>query len=244
MLLKNKREDIMSNFLPTFYNFRAENVLTPNRANLNLIDKMPKWVGFIVIAIVGFLAICMLIGGLQNILEIIAGAACIALVGILSFGLYQSIDNFTTLGDPINQPMNQPYDLNCNFKLRSTSNLIVRQVKKRHPLRASDQNNYPYCFYAKSQDGNNRLIYLGKINESGKVVLSDTNNVNKLFASYYNYVQKHHLSNKFTQNLFLVKDANVTDANGIAQYVLKGDGITLKIKPNKKQSYQIYAEKD
>ena len=98
----------MSNFLPTFYNFRAENVLTPNRTNLNLIDKTPKWVGFIVIAIVGFLAICILIVGLQNILEIIAGAACIALVGIMSFGLYQSTANFTTLGNPINQPMNQP----------------------------------------------------------------------------------------------------------------------------------------
>lgn len=233
----------MNSILPIFYNFRAENVLTPNRTNLSLIDKIPKWVGLIVLFILVFLAICMLIDGtqhvdaLQNALEIIVGIACIAFVGVSGFDLYQHTDHFTTLGDPVQQP----YNLNCNFKLRSNSNLIVRQVKQAHPLKASDQSNYPYSFYVKSQDGNNALIYLGKISESGQPVLSDTNNVNKLFASYYNYIQKHHLNDKFAQNLFFVKDAQVTDANGIAQYVLKGDGITLKMKPDKKQAIHIYA---
>ena len=236
----------MNTMLPMFYNFRSENVLTPNRVNLNLIDKMPKWIGIIAIIVVVIMAIVIFIEGGQHIdsleksVEFFAGFFAFALAITMGIGLYQETDHFTTLNDPVKQP----YNLSCNSKLRSNSNLIARQVKQTHPLKASDQSNYPYRFYVKSQDGDNRLIYLGKIKESGQIVLSDTNNVNRLFASYYNYVQKHHLSDKFTQNLFFVKDSNVIDANGISQYVLKGDGITLKIKPDKNQKYQIYTVKE
>jgi len=37
---------------------------------------------------------------------------------------------------------------------------------------------------------------------------------------------------------------NVTNANGVFQYVLQGANVTLKIKPDKKQTYQIYAAKE
>ena len=53
-------------------------------------------------------------------------------------------------------------------------------------------------------------------------------------------MQKHHLSAKFTHKLLFVKDPKTTDANGMPQYVLKGNGITLKAKPNQKQLYHIY----
>lgn len=57
-------------------------------------------------------------------------------------------------------------------------------------------------------------------------------------------MQKHHLTDKFTKRAYFVKDANVTNANGVSQYVLKGNDITLKIKPNKDQIYQIYTAKE
>ena len=57
----------MNTMLPMFYNFRSENVLTPNRVNLNLIDKMPKWIGIIAIIVVVIMAIVIFIEGGQHI---------------------------------------------------------------------------------------------------------------------------------------------------------------------------------
>ena len=160
----------------------------------------------------------------------------IAFVGVA----YYATNHFTTLNDAYNQP----YDLNCNFKLRDNSNLIVRQDKKQYPKRVSDQSSKPYRLYVKDPADDTKLIYLGQTTKKDQLVLADTNDVNRLFASYYNYVQKQHLNDKFTHKLYFVKDPKVVNANGLTQYVLKGDGITLKIKPDNKQSYHIYTEKD
>lgn len=51
------------------------------------------------------------------------------------------------------------------------------------------------------------------------------------------------LANKFKQKLDFVKDSNVTDTNGIAQYILKGDNIILKTRQNKTKKLQVYVEK-
>lgn len=77
-----------------------------------------------------------------------------------------------------------------------------------------------------------------------KWMIDNADNMQKMFTRYYNYVQVHHLANKFKNKLYLVKDPKITNTNNMPQYVLKGDGITLKIKTDKKQSYQIYAVKD
>lgn len=232
----------MNTFLPMFYNFKPENVLTPNRANLSWIARMPEWVNLVVLILgIIFVIICLFIGFSKNDLSIrIMGYMCVLALIAGGVMLSHKTKQFTTL----NNSVTEPYKLNCNFKLRDNSNLIVRQVKKRHPVNANEPNGYPYRLYVKDETNGNKLIYLGQTNESGQFILTKTNNVNALFASYYNYVQKHHLNDKFTQKLLLVKDPVARDANGVPLYVLKGNDITLKIKPDKNQKYQIYTVKE
>lgn len=231
----------MNSMLPMLYNFRPENVLTPKRANLSWIARMPEWVNLVVLILgIIFVIICLFIGFSKNDLSIrIMGYMCVLALIVGGVMLSHKTNQFTTL----NNSVTEPYKLNCNFKLRDNSNLIVRQVKKRHPVNANEPNGYPYRLYVKDETNGNKLIYLGKTNESGQFILTKTNNVNALFASYCNYIQKYNLADKFKQKLYFVRDNSVTDANGIEQYVLKGDGITLKIKPKKHDKYQIYAEK-
>lgn len=234
----------MNSILPLKYLFDNSKVLTPSRTNLSWLDKCPLWLFWSVI--IGLMLILTLIcyaGSFSEGLPIddIALSIFMTFSTIVFIGFANSTTNhFTTLDDAYNQP----YDLNCNFKLRDNSNLIVRQDKKQYPSKVSDQHHYPYRLYVKDPADNTKLIYLGQTTKKDQLILADTNDVNRLFASYYNYVQKHHLSDKFTRNLFFEKDSNVIDTNGISQYVLKGDGITLKIKTDKKQAYQIYTAKE
>ena len=237
----------MDTFLPNSYVFNTNNVLTPSRTNLNWLDKLPQWLVWSIIlgSLLILTLICYISVFLENIptekMRNVVFSLSMTFVSITFIGLANSVTNhFTTL----NNAYNQPYDLNCNFKLRDNSNLIVRQDKKQYPGKVNDQNSKPYRLYVKDPTDNTELIYLGQTTKKDQLVLADTNNVNRLFASYYNYVQKQHLNNKFTHKLLFVKDPKVINANGLTQYVLKGDSITLKIKPDKRQSYQIYAEKE
>lgn len=84
------------------------------------------------------------------------------------------------------------------------------------------------------------MLYLGKA-KNNKIFLADKTAANKLFINYFYYVKKHHLEDKFGNELYFEKDPNTTNTNGVPQYVLKGSNITLKFKPAKKQSYHIYA---
>lgn len=140
----------------------------------------------------------------------------------------------------------RPYENTCDFGLYTKTNLIVRQDNKKYPHSATDRKSYPYKFYVKNIDGDpdkkKHLLYLGKA-KNNKIFLANKTAANKLFINYFYYVKKHHLEDKFGNELYFEKDPNTTNTNGVPQYVLKGDGITLKIKPDKKQSYHIYAEK-
>lgn len=234
----------MNNILPLKYVFDNSNVLTPSRTHLSWFDKCPQWVFWSVI--IGLMLILTLLCYVGLIMEhfpmydeglaIFMTFATIAFIGFANY----ATNHFTTLNDAVTQP----YDLNCNFKLRDNSNLIVRQDKNHYPSKASDQGRKPYRLYIKDPSDDTKLIYLGQTTKTNQLVLADTNDVNRLFASYYNYVQKRHLNNKFVNKLYFVKDPNTTNTNGLTQYVLKGDGITLKIKPDNKQAYHIYTVKE
>lgn len=233
----------MNSILPLKYVFNSNNVLTPSRTNLNWLDKCPQWLFWSII--IGLMLILTLIRYLgvifEGLTDDIALATFMTFVSIASVGVaYYATNHFTTLNDAYNQP----YDLNCNFKLHDNSNLIVRQDKKQYPKRVSDQSSKPYRLYVKDPADDTKLIYLGQTTKKDQLVLADTNDVNRLFASYYNYVQKRHLDDKFTHKLYFVKDPKVVNTNGLMQYVLKGDGITLKIKPDNKQAYHIYTVKE
>ena len=236
----------MNSILPLKYVFNSDNVLTPSRTNLNWLAKCPQWLVWSVI--LGVMIILTLICYISAIFEDLPTEKMqnIALSFFMTFVSTAFImfansatNHFTTL----NEAFHRPYEANCNFKLRNNSNLIVRQDKKQYPKRVSDQNSKPYRLYVKDPADDTKLIYLGQTTKKDQLVLADTNDVNRLFASYYNYVQKQHLNDKFTHTLYFVKDPKVVNTNGLMQYVLKGDGITLKIKPDNKQSYRIYTDK-
>lgn len=237
----------MNSILPLKYVFNNSNVLTPSRTNLSWFDKLPQWLIWSII--LGSLLILTLIFYISVFLENIPTEKMRNVVFSLSMTMVSIVfikladyttNNFTTL----NNAYNRPYEANCNFKLHDNSNLIVRQDKKQYPGKVSDQSSKPYRLYVKDPADDTKLIYLGQTTKKEQLVLADINDINRLFASYYNYVQKQHLNDKFTNELYFVKDPKTTNANGLMQYVLKGDGITLKIKPDKRQAYQIYTVKE
>lgn len=242
----------MNEILPTNYVFNTQNVLTPERTNLNIWNKLHiSVILYIAIAIMLVLAVvCFILKKIYydksadpgDKYRHISSASYNSgwLLIILAFAAALII----LIGDDTNGTHDPVYDLNCDFKLRENSNLIVRQDKDQRPYKSTDRHAYPYRLYVKNTANTNQLIYLGQTNKQKEIFLDDNSKTSKLFASYCNYIQKYHLADKFRQKFYFIRDNNVTDANGIAQYVLKGDGITLKIKTDKKQSYQIYAVKD
>lgn len=225
-------------FLPNSYVFNTQNVLTPKRTILGLYHKQPMALIFCAVALICIvLAIfCFILNKIyKNKIRAFThgiGNALGAILLIAAFLILLPV--FVTQQYPA-------YALNCDFKLHDNSNLIARQDKNHRPFGYNEKQAYPYRLYVKNTANNNQLIYLGQANKQKEIFLDDNSKTSELFASYCNFIKKHNLSDKFKQKLYFIRDNSVTDANGIAQYVLKGDGITLKMKPDKKHAYQIYA---
>ena len=139
--------------------------------------------------------------------------------------------------------LGKPFDDDCEFRLHENSNLIVKQIENDSPIVGNEKKGYDYKFYVKDTTKPDHLIYLGQTKKK-EIFLDDKTNTSQLFTNYYYYVQKHHLNDKFTKELYFEKDPNTTNANGVPQYVLKGTGITLKIRMQKNQKYQIYTVKE
>lgn len=242
----------MNEVLPTNYVFNTQNILTPERTNLNLWNKLHiSTILYIVVVVMAVLAVlCFIVSEIyydkatnsdhkyihKSQTSYDSGWGLVTLT-TLTFLV-------TLLINTLSGAYNPSYDLNCDFKLREDSNLIVRQDKDQRPFKSTDSHAYPYRLYVKNTANTNQLIYLGQTNTQKEIFLDDNSKTSELFASYCNYIKKHHLADKFKQKLYFVRDNSVTDANGISQYVLKGNGITLKIKPDKKQLYHIYTVKE
>lgn len=241
----------MNEILPTNYIFNTQNVLTPERTNLNIWNKLHiSTILYIVVVVMAVLAVlCFIVSEIyynkatnsdhkyihKSQTSYDSGWVLVTLT-TLTFLLTLLVNTLSGSYDPV-------YDLNCDFKLRENSNLIVRQDKDQRPFKSTDSHAYPYRLYVKNTANTNQLIYLGQTNTQKEIFLDDNSKTSELFASYCNYIQKHHLANKFKKVLYFIKDPNVTDINGVPQYILKGDGITLKMKFNKNAPYQIYEER-
>lgn len=235
----------MKTILPVDYMFSSQNVLTPDRMAVGFRDEMTYiqsiyvyWGIFIVFYLL--MAFYFMLKEGDDITTAFK-RSIIALVfpSIITLCISLSIGN----PDRLNQPIDRQYENNCEFRLSSDSNLVVKQDKHKHPIYKNENTRYPYRLYVKDNSKDDKLIYLGQT-DGRQVNLNDSTKTSKLFTAYYYYVQKHHLNNRFNHKLYFEKDPNVLDADGVPQYVLKGDGITLKIKPNKASTYQIYTDKD
>lgn len=231
----------MNSFLAKGYFFNNQNVLTPDRTYTDFMSTIPTWLMaslalfFIIIFLCEFIVLIVIESKKHKVRHgLEAGACFVLIVGALAL-LMKGTGGFS------NDPNKEPYDESCEFRLTKHSNLIVKQNEKDHPKRQNDHIAHPYQLYFRID--NKKLVCLARSNGK-QIQLNDDTKITDLFTNYYYYVQKHHLTHKFTKHAYFVKDTAVTNANGVPQYVLKGDNITLRIKPNKDQTYQIYAEKD
>lgn len=231
----------MNSFLAKGYLFNNQNVLTPDHTHTDFVSTIPTWQMVSLILFFVIIFMCELIvlvvteskkHKVRHGLE--AGAGLSLIFGILIL-IMKGTGGFS------NDPNQEPYDESCEFRLTKHSNLIVKQNETDHPKRQNDHIAHPYQLYFRTD--NKKLVCLARSNGK-QIQLNDNTKLTNLFTNYYYYVQKHHLTHKFTKHAYFVKDIDVTNANGVPQYVLKGDDITLKIKPNKDQTYQIYTAKE
>lgn len=204
-------------FLPVAYFFDPAKTLTPQKLHFSPVSEFVQnnkalmeffnWVTLVVIGI-GFMKLS---------LNIVAGASLMAVALLL-------IDN----------NYHYPIDEECEFPLNKHSNLIVRQSNRKM---ASDyrKKSYPYFLYIKDPTRKIfKLIYLGQITD-GKVDFDGDNDASRLFARYYDYIQKHHLNHRFKYMTYFERDPNIVNSDGVSQYILRGSGITLKINPNNQE---------
>ena len=204
-------------FLPVAYFFDPAKTLTPKRLHFGPVSEFIQnnkalmgffnWVTLMVIGI-GFVKVSI---------NIVVGASLMAVALLL-------IDN----------EYHYPIDEDCEFPLNEHSNLIVRQSNREMAV-DYQKKSYPYFLSVKDSTRKIfKLIYLGQIID-GKVDFDGDNDTSRLFARYYDYIQEHHLNNRFKDKTYFEKDPKVIDNDGVSQYVLRGSGITLKMNSNKQE---------
>lgn len=231
----------MKTILPIKYVFNTNNALTKDKVHVGSWDKIPYWIYIMLWSGIMFL-LWVWAYFLVNDLVNNKGALIKSPDRYLAFCLLLGIALIS--GFLANRsPSNRPYDSDCQFKLIPKSNLIVMQNRTDCPKRENEIKKYSYQLYVKNPAISGDLLCLA-VSKNGQVNFIDNTEIGKLFASYCYYAQKHHLTDKFINVLYFVKDPNTTDINGVSQYVLKGDGITLKSKLNENTVYQIYTEKE
>ena len=233
----------MKTILPKGFNFSSGKILTPDRIDtddsaifLNKNINIILLIGIILFS-VGLIAFLFL-----ALLE----KDTLSLIGLMSFFL-GLVTIFATFLISISNP--HKFDDNCEFRLQPNSNLIVKQdttgdnsYGNIYPITGEENKTYPYKVYVRNSISG-KLIYLGHAKHN-KVFLNDETATGKLFIKYNQYIDEHNLRNKFVKTLKFERDSSIKDADGFPQYVLKGDGIILKVKSLQSQKYQVYVEKD
>ena len=229
----------MNDILPTNYVFNNQNVLTTNKMQVSFWDKITQ--GQYYRFIFGLLVIFFIMIAFVTLVKEDTEGFMTGLIAMLVVGSMVGIAlKSRGVFDHLDEPSRRPYTTNCEFRLAPKSNLVVKQARDHHPHFENEKTGYPYQLYVRATPKSDKLIYLGQA-DGKQFGLDDSTKTSALFADYYYYIQKHNLTDSFKKTLYFVKDPNTTDANGVPQYVLRGSNIILKIKSDKKQSYQIYA---
>ena len=244
----------METILPKGFVFDSSKVLTPDRMDikpLHIFIRQYKEGIFQLIIILSILLMASFCWALtrdhlSNVIKFaIVGADCLIGWAVLLIFVELSLTSDYTFAK------------DCEFHLTQNSNLIVKQYTKtkntikgkksyldigNYPQNDHEKKAYPYKVYVKDKIGN-KLVYLGKT-KNNRVSLDYKSDISKTFVSYCNYINIHHLNDKFVKTLKFERDPHLLDADGLPQYVLKGDGITLKAKPLQTHKYRIYVDKD
>lgn len=234
----------MNTILPESFDFNSGKVLTPDRINTNDIGIFLSQHARGILAtgiVLLFLALVLYVIVIGTDLSTTADFICSissAVAAIIGFVMIMVVAIGTGTGEQ------HKFNNNCEFSLQPNSNLIVKQDTSsgNHPITGKENRPYPYKVYVRNNISN-ELVYLGGATNN-KVFLNDKTTAGKLFIKYNQYINEHNLRDKFTNTFKFERDSSIKDADGLPQYVLKGDGITLKAKSFEKQKYQVYADKD
>lgn len=243
----------MNTILPKNFVFDSRKVLTPDRMDTDAISIFVRQNRISILIFCAILGIVLL--AIWSVIDLKTTPDITKSVLNFTRFLISIILTFGVLACVI--VPSRAFDKDCDFRLKPGSNLVVRQytrteygaLGKKSYLKFGDYpaNNYegklyPYKVYVKD-NLDNKLVYLGQA-KNNKVFLDYKSDVGKTFIRYNQYIDEHHLQDKFTKTLKFERDINIKDADGIPQYVLKGDGITLKVKPSQAHEYKIYVDKD
>lgn len=235
----------MNTILPNSFDFNNGKVLTPDRINTHdtsifliqhyreilTIGIVTFFIGFILYLIVTTSDLSDTADTICSVSSVVALIIGFVLISVMLLG-------FGSGGEQ------HKFNNNCEFSLQPNSNLIVKQDTSsgNHPITGKENKSYPYKVYVRNNISN-ELVYLGGATHD-RVFLNDKTTAGKLFIKYNQYINEHNLRDKFTNTFKFERDASIKDADGLPQYVLKGDGITLKAKSFEKQKYQVYVDKD
>lgn len=214
---KTKTITKQASFLPTAYSFDPAKALTPHKLHFDPFstfvqnnEPLLHFLYYVALVMIG-------VGFMKLSLNIIAGASLIALILSDISYFYQN-----QIGKE------------CEFPLHKHSNLIVRQNYFDMALDYQTKD-YSYFLYVKDPTKKIfKLIYLGQI-ENGKVTLDDTSAASRSFVHYYDYIQEHHLNNRFKDKTYFERDPKTVNRHSTPQYILKGSGIVLKMNSDKQE---------
>lgn len=242
----------MNSLLPNGYIFTKSKVITPDRINYPYFLGQPAGkllvisITSIIIALI-LIYICLKIDKktknkiIENILNFVTLLSFIPLatgtflliawIAIDSKNIQASFRQGVT-GTNFNEPLVHPYALDCDFKFKPHSNLVIRQVARKPLLTHNNQKKHDYALYYKLND--QHASYLGQTQNHKFKFVNSGNRDNLFLQKYFAYIKDKHLENKFKNTMYLEPYSDITADSKDTQYQLRGDHITLKLSPSRK----------
>lgn len=233
----------MNSLLPNGYVFTKSKVITPDRINYPHFLGQPAGkllaisIASIIIALI-LIYLCLKIDKktknkiIENILSFVTVLSFIPLAtGTFLLITWIVIDS-KNVQAPFNEPLVHPYELDCDFKFKPHSNLVIRQIAKKPLLTHNNKKKHDYALYYKLSD--QHASYLGQTQNHKFKFVNSGNRDNLFLQKYFAYIKDKHLENKFKNTMYLEPYSDITTDSKDIQYQLRGDHITLKLSPSRK----------